>query len=328
MRARDLGIDLGDFKTGCRNLISDVDGVLVGHKTIKGDGLNTGLTVVLPHKGDPFVERVPAGVFIVNGYGKSVGLFEIEEVGYLETPVVITGTLKVGLVFDDVVSWVLKNHPEVRSVNPVVMECNDGRLSDPFKREVIRGAFFEALESASEDFELGCVGAGTGMVAFGFKSGVGSSSRIVGDYTLGVLTVPNFGKREDLVLNGRRPFKGSSSEEPPGSIIVVLATDAPLTSRQLRRLAVRASHGIARLGGKSSHRSGDIILAFSNSVRIPKDQEKIDTVFLNDDSKVFQDLMNATIEATSEAILDSLVSACDAVSYDGKRYERIDLSSI
>ncbi len=327
MRARELELYFGRFETGCQNLITDVEGVRVGHKTIKGNGLNTGVTVVMPHEGDVWEDRVPAGVFILNGYGKSTGLFQIEEMGYLETPIVITGTLNVGLVFDDVITWALREHPEIRSVNPVVLECNDSRLSDPLKREIIRGAFFDALKDLSKDFELGCVGAGTGMVAFGFKSGVGSSSRVVGDYTVGILTVPNFGKREDLILGGKRPFADDRevSSDSPGSIIIVIATNAPLTSRQLRRLAVRASHGIARVGGRSSNRSGDIIVAFSNSIRLPRERSKIDAVILNDDSPEFQDLMDAVIEATEESILDSLTNACDSISYDGKEYKKIRL---
>ena len=329
-RVRELGIEIGVIPTGDRNTISDVKGVKVGHCTlIRGEGelvpgkgpVRTGVTAVIPHPGNIYKEKVPAASFVMNGYGKSVGLIQVEEFGVLETPIILTSTLCTWKAADALVQYMLDQNEDIGvttgSVNPVVMECNDSYLNDLRGRHVEAEHVFEALEKASDEFELGSVGAGTGMVAFEFKGGIGTSSRVVDvegeEFTVGSLVLSNFGRREDLTINGvpvgllLRDY-GHRKLRTKGSIIMLVATDAPLTHRQLKRLARRAIIGLARAGGKSYNGSGDIVLAFSIGYRIPHyGKEKIRVDVLKD--SLMNSLFAAAIESVEEAIIDSLFTS-------------------
>ena len=338
-RIRDYGVTFGDFPTGKNNLITDAPGVRVGHYTLIKDEpsiARTGLTVILPHDMDIYDFPVFASSFIINGFGKSIGLMQIEEMGTIETPIVITTTLNVGKIADSVVSYILKNHPDVISLNPVVLECNDARLNDSKMRWLGEEELFKALENLSGGmFELGSVGAGTGMVAFGFKSGIGSSSRVIKlsesdkTYHLGVLVVPNCGRRKDLMIKGVEIGKHfEDEEEPKGSIIMIIATDAPLIPRQLRRLCVRATHGLARTGAKSTNHSGDVVLAFSNSMKIPRKRASLELTYIPDDTDLFQKLLDATVEAVEEAIIDALFTAETMTGVKGRKYEALPVRKV
>ena len=289
-RARDLGIEIGEFPTGRHNAITDVSGVRVGHCTvIKGEGksaigegpLRTGITAVLPAPpADLITNKAQAAVHVVNGFGKSVGLMQVEEMGTIETPVLITSTLNVGKVADGLLDYLIIDEGlEWPSINPVVMECNDFFLSDALGRHLGKAEVVEAIRTASGGpVGEGCVGAGTGTSAYGYKGGVGTSSRIIAcegkSFMLGALVVTNMGRRVELTIGGvpvgkKLKEQKAAGQEPPGSIIMVLATDAPLSENQLRRIAVRATHGLARTGSISADNSGDIVLAFSTTRRIP-----------------------------------------------------------
>ncbi|NJE09547.1 P1 family peptidase [Thermococcus sp. MAR1] len=316
MKAPELGIRIGRYEHGRRNSIADL-GVKVGNSTIiEGDDIRTGVTVLVPPVGNPFRERLFAGVYTFNGFSKPIGFIQVEELGYLETPIALTSTLNGYRVADALISLWAKENPEGISVNPLVMECNDGYLNDNKKRAVKEEHVFEAFKNASLDFEEGSVGAGTGMSAFEFKGGIGSSSRIVEvggeEYTVASLVLSNFGKREDLIIAGAPvglelkdyPGRGLSMR---GSISIVIATDAPLTSRQLARLAKRAVLGLARTGSYGHNGSGDIVLAFSTAQTVPGGKEVQSIGFLPDDA--LNRLFIAVADSTEEAIINSLLQA-------------------
>lgn len=295
--------DLYDGRAGERDLITDVPGVRVGHVTLRSpDGaapaIRTGVTAVVP-PGDCFASKLPAAAYVSNGFGKSMGLVQVEELGSLETPILMTNTLSCGACFDALVDHALDGHPAIGvdtgTVNPVVMECNDGPINSIRARAVTPAHGLEAIAAAGEDFDEGDVGAGTGMTCFGLKGGIGSASRVVRvdgrDHVIGVLTLTNFGSRECLRLDGepvgRRLAEaeraasaadggvidaGSANadgkDEDKGSIVAVIATDLPADSRQLRRMAKRVTVGIARCGGYIGNGSGEIVVAFSTANRI------------------------------------------------------------
>jgi len=330
-RARDLGIVVGTFEPGPLNAITDVAGVQVGHATVvRADTVRTGVTVIFPHAGDVFASRVPAAAVVGNGFGKFVGTTQLNELGELETPIALTCTLCVWRVAETMAEWLLQRPAmkEVRSINPVVGETNDGwALNDirsfPLSADDVR----RALESVrGGPVEEGAVGAGTGTVAFEWKGGIGTSSRIVpaGPWMVGVLVQSNFGDWRDLLIQGVpvgrelgrggvRPNRGKGAS---GSIVVVVATDAPLSDRNLRRLATRALLGVARTGSYASNGSGEYAIAFSTnqSVRrngIPSSPgtppDTIGTVELG--NELVSTLFEPTIDATVEAIYNSLFRA-------------------
>ncbi|AMQ18235.1 DmpA family aminopeptidase [Thermococcus peptonophilus] len=316
MKAPDLGIRIGIHEPGKRNSIADL-GVKVGHKTlIEGDDVRTGVTVVLPPVKNPFRERLFASTFVMNGFSKPIGFVQVDELGYIETPIALTNTLSVYTVASAVVRHMIDLNPDLKSVSPVVMECNDSYLNNIRKMAVEEEHYFEALRNASLDFEEGAVGAGTGMSAFEFKGGIGSSSRAVEiggeEYKVVSLVLANFGRREDLTIAGvpvgellkDYPGRGTSGK---GSISMVVATDAPLTAGQLRRLAKRAVMGLARTGGYAYHGSGDIVLAFSTAQTVPIGKEPELVSFLPDNALSY--LFRATAEATEEAIINALLQA-------------------
>lgn len=340
-RARELGIAPGVFQPGPFNAITDVTGVRVGHATVvEGDSVRTGVTAILPHAGNIYFDRVPAAVHVGNGFGKLAGVTQVQELGELETPVLLTCTLCVWKAADAMVEWALAQEgmEEVRSINPVVGETNDGRLNDIRTRPVTAEHVRQALDGAlSGPVEEGSVGAGTGTSAFGWKGGIGTSSRVLpppaGGYAVGVLVQSNFGGVLQIAgapvgrALGRYPFQprpGSGDLEPEGesdkgSIMIVVATDAPLSERNLGRVAARAIMGLSRTGSYASNGSGDYVIAFSTAPSVrrrPGAGKRAVTDLTNDRvSPLFQ----ATIEATEEAIYNSMFKATTVSSRWGTR---------
>lgn len=332
-RAREAGVVIGRAPTGPWNAITDVPGVLVGHETVSiGDSIRTGVTAILPHAGNLYRDRVRAAIVVGNGFGKLVGLSQVNELGEIETPILLTGTLSVFRVADALIDTLLA-HPDnadVRSINPVVGETNDGYLSDirarPVRPEHVRSALRAA---AAGPIEEGSVGAGTGTRALGWKGGIGTASRRLdtelGPVTVGVLVQTNFGGslRIDGVPVGdslrARGLRGQGSVESrsdrDGSVMIVVATDAPLAHRELERIGTRAFLGIGRAGSYMAHGSGDYAIAFSTS-RAPATREP----------RLLSALFEATVEATEEAVINSLFRATTVTGYRGRRWEALPLA--
>jgi D-aminopeptidase len=356
-RARDLGITIGILPTGQLNSITDVAGVLVGQTTIiKGDNIRTGVTAVLPHSGNLFQEKVPGAVFVGNGFGKLAGSTQVNELGEIETPILLTSTLSVPKTADFLLDHMLglKGNENVRSINPLVAETNDGGLNDGRGRHISRDDVLNAIKNAKGgSVEEGSVGAGTGTVAFGWKGGIGTASRklpaSLGGYTVGVLVQSNFGGvltidgvpvGEEL---GQYYLKNSLSMQKPalqkparskgtgendsadGSIIIVIATDAPLDHRQLNRLALRSMIGLGRTGSSMTNGSGDYAIAFSTANRIDASQRLRDLKVLGNDA--MSPLFQAVIEATEEAIINSILKAI-TVTGNGRTVEAISIDEV
>lgn len=356
-RARDVGLIVGILPVGRHNAITDVAGVRVGHTTlVRGDNVRTGVTAVLPHAGNLFRDKVPGAVFVGNGFGKLMGSTQVNELGEIETPILLTSTLNVPRVADALLDHMLTlpGNEDVRSLNPLVAETNDGVLNDIRGRHVGRDEVFAALKSASEGpVAEGAVGAGTGTVAFGFKGGIGTSSRrlpdCLGGYTVGVLVQTNFG---GVLTIGGAPIgrelgrwylkeelepkdkKGAVPGDPAdGSVIVVIATDAPLEARNLRRLAARSMLGLGRTGSAASHGSGDYAIAFATAaeVRIPGPAKAAAIVkpravkLLPNEG--MSPLFEAVIEATEEAVYNSLFRAT-TVTGQGRTVDALPLDHV
>ncbi len=340
-RIRDLGIEPGILQPGPLNAITDVSGVRVGHRTlIEGEGIRTGVTAIVPHDGNVFRSKVPAAVFPANAFGKAAGFLQVKELGNLETPIVLTNTLCVGTVVQAVVDWTLSRpgNEEVQSVNAVVGETNDGYLNDIRTCAVRPLDVFLAIEEAEPGpVEEGSVGAGTGTSAFGFKGGIGTASRMLperlGGFTVGALVQSNFGGV--LTIDGIRVGEGlgryafrDAVEGSDGSCMVVLATDAPLSPRNLERLASRAVMGLARTGSFMSNGSGDFVIAFSTRNRVPYEEPYT----TRDDELLFNDftspLFLATVEAVEEAVLNSLVRATTVTGRGGNTREAIPVDRL
>jgi D-aminopeptidase len=318
----------GTLPSGPSDSISDVGSVAVGHCTLAEGPIQTGVTVVLPHPGDPFLAKVPAAVTILNGFGKSAGLVQLQELGVLETPIALTNTFSVGVVLDAQVRQALAAHPDIGrdwdTVNPLVLECNDGYLNDIQAMAVTGEHYLAACRDASGQVAQGAVGAGRGMSCFGFKGGIGTSSRraILADrraFTVGALVLANFGVPGGLLAGGRRvPRRPAGAGEPEkGSIIMILATDAPLDSRQLRRLSLRAGAGLARTGSFFGHGSGDIALAFSTAYTVPQDPAGPMPELAMVHEARLDPLFQAAAEATEQAILNGLWHADTVAGRDG-----------
>lgn len=328
-RARDLGLAPGSFKPGPLNAITDVAGVRVGQVTLRaGDRTRTGVTAILPHGGNPFQDKVPAGLAVLNGYGKLMGATQIVELGEIETPIVLTSTLAVGRAAEGIVRWTLAQpgNESVVSLNAVVGETNDGRLNDIRNPAVTPEAVIEAIAAATGGpVAEGAVGAGTGTVSFGYKGGIGTSSRVLpkdkGGYTIGVLVQSNYGG--DLRLDGMAfpPPEEVKVPDPDGSIMIVVATDAPLSDRNLRRLAERAFGGLSRTGSALSNGSGDYAIAFSTaeSVRRTPARRKAVSEIADLPNDRISPLFQAAIEATEEAIYNSLCMAETTDGFDAAR---------
>lgn len=313
-RAREAGVIIGTLPTGKLNAITDVPGVLVGQVTLRdGKSLNTGVTAIRPHDGNLFDERVPAAIHRGNGFGKLVGVTQVAELGELETPIVLTGTLSVWRAADALTTWMIEQPgmEKVRSINPVVGETNDGQLSDIRARPIEPKHVFEALNNAkSGPVEEGTVGAGTGTVCFDFKGGIGTSSRLAGGYTVGVLVQSNYGGQ--LTIAGVPVWKTlekASKESGDGSIMMIVATDAPLDARLLDRLARRALIGLARTGSVMSNGSGDYVIAFSTAAEVRRKRDAKLHQVIEVSNEAMTPLFQATAEATEEAILNSLFCA-------------------
>jgi len=375
-RVRELGITPGILMTGPLNAITDVEGVMVGHATrIEGDSIRTGITAILPHSGSLFSDRVPAAVYVGNGFGKALGFTQVQELGELETPIALTNTLSIFDVAKGVGDYMLHRpgNENVRSINPVVGETNDGFLNDIRARVLTTDDVYTAIENAKEGpVAEGNVGAGTGTRALGFKGGIGTSSRQLpenrGGYTVGVLVQSNFGgiltidgapvgeelgnhymagevpyqagltsrgKQNDISESGKN---GSNNEDSvdgydfdtDGSIMIVVATNAPLTSRNLNRLAKRAMMGVARTGGFASNGSGDYVIAFSTHEQVRRD------IYSDNDLRDISELRNsavsplflAAVEATEEAILNSLFMAESMTGQFGNKMDALPIDRV
>jgi D-aminopeptidase len=338
-RARDLGVAPGIFKTGELNSITDVAGVRVGQvSVVSGDSIHTGITAILPHEGNVFLDRVPAAIFVGNGFGKLLGVTQVAELGELETPILLTCTLCVWKAADAMAAWMLEKPgmERVRSINPVVGETNDGGLSDIRARPITAAQVRQALTSATDGpVAEGTVGAGSGTVAFGWKGGIGTSSRVLpqtlGGWRVGVLVQTNFGGVLQILGApvgrelGQYAFKNAvEGERGDGSIMIVVATDAPLSDRNLERIAARAIMGLARTGSSASNGSGDYVIAFSTSrdVRRPFDAERLETREIANEQ--MSGLFEAVVEATEEAIYNSLFAAT-SVTAQGRTVEALPL---
>ena len=341
-RTRDYGIEVGVLKTGVNNAITDVEGVSVGHLTlIKEAHIRTGVTAILPHQANIYKEKVPAAMYVGNGYGKLAGYSQVKELGNIETPIVLTNTLSVPTASNALISYSLnmEGNEKVRSVNSVVGETNDGFLNDIRGRHITEEHVLSAITNAKTGpVSEGNVGAGTGTVCFGYKGGIGTASRIVpedsGSYTLGVLVQTNFGGV--LEINGVAVAKELDSYpdnlkyNEDGSCMIVVATDAPLDSRNLERLAKRAFMALAKAGGIASNGSGDYVIAFSTAEenRIRRDTKENENRRLVLRNEAMTPLFLAAIEATEEAVYNSLFAAETMTGRDGNTIQALPVDKV
>ena len=325
---------IGLLPAGPRNAITDIGGVTVGHHTLNVGDVQTGVTVVRPHGGDPFLDRVPAGVAVINGFGKSIGLMQVEELGVLETPIALTNTYSVAAVASAQIRQCLAANPEsgrsLPTVNPLVFECNDGFLNDIQRMAVTEDHYLLACAAAGPEVEEGSAGAGRGMSCFGLKGGIGTASRQTRAgatrYTVGALVLANCGRLPQLVLAGQAvgarvaaQMAGHAAQAGPekGSIILLIATDAPLDARQLRRLALRAGAGLARTGSVFGHGSGDIALAFSSAYTLPQEADRpMPAVAMLHDARL-DPLFQAVADSTEQAIVNALWRASAVTGRSG-----------
>ncbi len=345
-RFRELIPIKNHLPTGQLNAITDVTGVQVGHTTIiRGDGaltvgegpIRTGVTAILPHTGNIFREKVPAGVYTINGFGKATGFEQIRHLGVIETPICLTNTLNVGKVWDALVTYSIRENPDIAihtgTVNPVVGECNDNFLSDGQGRHIDASHVLSAIETALATIvEEGCVGAGTGTTCYGFKGGIGTASRVVvdGAYMVGVLMQTNFGRTSELQMLGvpiGQYFADNPPHKPDGSVMIIIATDAPLTSRQLERMAKRAAFGLGRTGTVCHNGSGDFVIAFSTKNRRLHDETDIvsDVQLINEEAPltngtVIDALFRGVVECVEECVYNALTTATTTIGRDGNTY--------
>jgi D-aminopeptidase len=330
-RIEDYGIRIGELPKGKLNKITDVQGVRVGHFTVDTDENKTGITVILPSEGNIYTNKLIASSYVINGFGKSTGLIQIEELGTLESIIALTNTLNVGLVWDALVEYTIeacaKEEINVTTYNPVVCECNDSFLNNIQKRVIRKEHVYKAIENAVVDFEEGDVGAGKGMSCYQLKGGIGSASRIVNldglPYTVGVLVLSNHGLLKDLTIAGKNIGRNLSEKidvekrEDKGSIITIIATDIPLSARQMRRICKRAAIGLSRTGSYMGHGSGEIVVGFStgNVINHDKRNDIMDIKVINEDR--IDDIFRAVAECEEEAILNSMITADRVVGYGG-----------
>lgn len=352
-RLRNFGLSIGGLKPGRLNAITDVPGVRVGHTTlISGEGalqpgsgpVRTGVTVILPHAGNIFQHKVRAAAHSLNGHSKVVGLEQVRELGVIETPIALTNTLNVGLVADALISYVLRQpgNEEVTSINPVVGETNDAFLNDIRGRHVREQHLWSAIETAAPGpVQEGVVGAGTGTSCFGWKGGIGTSSRVLpddaGGYTVGALVQSNYGESADLTICGVRvghtflpPEDPQPAKPAGGSIMMVLATDAPMTSLQLHRLCVRAGIGLGRTGGVYGHTSGDVVIAFSTAQPVDHQPDHITRSYtlLEDERTVMSHFFHAVADVVEEAIINSLFQARTVFGQENHERRRLPVEEV
>jgi len=332
IRPREMGLEIGLFQPGQWNAITDVPGVKVGHETIiRGDNVRTGVTIIFPHDGNLFENKVMGAVHVTNGFGKALGFTQVEELGTIETPIGLTNTLNIFIVANAIVDYMISKNPTIRSVNPVVGETNDSGLNDIQGRHVLKKHVLKAIQNARSGPVIeGSIGAGTGTRALGFKGGIGTSSRVLpkeaGGFKVGVLVQTNFGG--SLMINGapvgrelkKSPFSSSIPyDEDEGSCMIVIATDAPLSNRNLKRMAKRVDHAFGRVGAYSSNGSGDYAIIFSTSKPQSSDKKSFTRKEIKNNS--MNGLFMATVEATEEAIINSLFMAETVSSKYGKMEE-------
>lgn len=340
-RIEDYGYRVGNMERGRLNKITDVPGVRVGHATINDELHHTGVTVIMPCEDNMFKSKLTAASFVLNGFGKTQGLVQVDELGTLETPIALTNTLNVGKVHDALVGYMAArceaDRVEMHSINPVVGECNDASLNRIADRPVEAEHVMQAIENACEDFEEGCVGAGAGTICHNLKGGIGSASRVMelagGRYTLGVLVQSNHGTLEELHVCERalgreiiekRNARHVQEPQDRGSIMMVLATDLPVSDRQLRRILKRCAVGLARNGSYFGHGSGDVMIGFTTANRVPHGgmHRLIAHQVITEHSLEYA--FRAAAEATQEAVLNSMTAAHEVVSgVNGKTYEWI-----
>ncbi len=330
IRLSDFKINIGRMEKGVLNNICDVEGVKVGHCTIDTADSKTGCTVLFPCEDNPFVRKLHAASSVLNGFGKTAGLIQVDELGQLESPIVLTNTLNVGLMYDALVDYMIRRckgeSVEIKSFNPVVAECNDSFLNDIQSRVVRAEHLEQAISNAKKAFEEGDVGAGKGMSCYQLKGGIGSASRLfeIGDerFTLGVMVLSNHGLLTDLMIDGEKTGERIAStiaqseqlSDDRGSVIVILATDLPLSSRQLKRVCFRASNGLARTGSKTGHGSGEIVIGFSTANRIDRGGSFHSFRFLNENEINLP--FRAAVEATEEAVLSSMINAATVQGHE------------
>ena len=337
VRTRELGIQIGIYPTGEHNAITDVPGVKVGHITlIEGDSVRTGITAILPHD-DIWKSRLFGAAHTIHGNGESTGIARINQAGWIESPILLTNTLSVGAVHEGVVRYIIKRYPDDNIVLPIVAECYDGGLNDISGLHVKPEHAIEAIEKAtSGPVAEGCVGGGTGMRSYGFKAGIGTASRVLpqdrGGWNVGVLVNANGGRRHQLRIDGVPVGSALEVDQPKpsrdGSFIIVIATDAPLTHRQLKQLSIRATHGLARTGTPSTDSSGEFVIAFSTANVFPRYTDngtfKINMVVNSRLSSLFE----AVIEATEEAVINSMTMATTMTGRDGRTMHAIPLDRL
>lgn len=333
-RIRDYGVTIGQLKQGHHNAITDVAGVTVGHVTLSDKNMQTGVTAILPHQGNVFKEKLIASSHVINGFGKTMGTIQMAELGTLETPILLTNTLNVGTAADALIEYMLERNPEIGrttgTVNPIVGECNDMVLNDVRAKFVKSEHVLQVLENTATEFEEGAVGAGRGMLCYSLKGGIGSASRIMemnhGKYTMGVLVLSNFGILSDLRINGKAvgqelkvAMDESYKEEDKGSIMIVVATDLPVSERQLNRIIKRSVTGLSRTGSIITNGSGEIVIGFSTATKIPHEKPEhclsLPMIHEEDIDLAFR----AVGEATEEAILNSLITAEAVLGRDGNK---------
>lgn len=329
-RIRDYGINIGILNTGKLNSITDVKGVKVGHVTLKDNEAMTGVTAVLPHEGNIFKEKVLASSYVINGFGKTGGLVQLEELGTIETPIIMTNTLSVGTCYTGLVRYMLDQNHDIGkttgTVNPIICECNDGFLNDIRGLHVKEEHVTEAINNADVEFLEGNVGSGSGMSCYKLKGGIGTASRVFGEnekYTLGALVMSNTGHINDFLLDchkkGLEVLKKMEEDKEPdkGSIIILIATDAPLSERQLKRVCKRATVGLARTGSYVHNGSGDIAIAFTTANRIKHYEEnETATIGMYNEDKI-DTIFRAVGEAVEEAIVNSMITSDRVVGRDG-----------
>ncbi|PJK17199.1 aminopeptidase [Chryseomicrobium excrementi] len=331
-RIRDYGVVIGKLGTGPLNAITDVAGVSVGHVTLSEKNVQTGVTAIIPHQDNIFENKLIASSHVINGFGKTMGTIQISELGTLESPILLTNTLSIGVAADTLIDYMLEKNPEIGkttgTINPVIGECNDMFLNDIRAKSVKPEHILQALENASSEFEEGSVGAGTGMLCYSLKGGIGSSSRIMemshGTYTMGVLVLSNFGILSDLLIKGKAvgeelkaAIEDSDKEEDKGSIMMIVATDLPVSERQLNRIIKRSVTGLSRTGSIITHGSGEIVIGFSTATKIPhyKPEKLLEIPQIHEEDLDLA--FRAIREATEEAVLNSLITAEAVVGRDG-----------
>ncbi|MCA1035789.1 P1 family peptidase [Bacillus infantis] len=330
-RIRDYGVKIGTLQTGPRNSITDVEGVTVGHTTLSEADKQTGVTAIVPHPGNLFKEKLIAATHVINGFGKSMGTIQINELGTLESPIILTNTLGIGTAADALIQYMLESNPEIGrttgTVNPIVCECNDMFLNDIRAGFIEREHVFQALQNASADVEEGTAGAGTGMLCYSLKGGIGTSSRLMemdhGTYTIGVLVLTNFGGLKDLRVNGKAVGEELSEaiqaqeEKDKGSVIIIVATDLPVSERQLTRIIKRTVTGLSRTGSIIGTGSGEVVIGFSTAAKIPHEKPADRLTFSMIHEEDIDLAFRAAGDATEEAVLNSLAAATRVMGRNG-----------